>query len=79
MKLPLLLQVPVVFALVRPPVNQLQQDTNLEDLNVWRPIRTVAAAVPLYVFEPLNVRLGITVYLTVELDVTAHHCCSVGG
>lgn len=50
---------------------------NLKDLNIGGPIRTVAATVALYVFKPLDVRLGIAVYFTVELDVTAHHCCSV--
>lgn len=29
-------------------------------------------------FEPLNVGLGITVDLTVELDVTTNHCCGIG-
>jgi len=52
--------------------------TNLEDPNVGRPIRTVAAAVPFDVFEPLNVRLCVAVDFTVELDVAAHHCCDVG-
>lgn len=52
--------------------------TNLEDLHVRRPVRTVAAAVPFDVFEPLNVRLGVAVDFTVELDVAAHHCCGVG-
>lgn len=52
--------------------------TNLKDLNVGGPIRAVAATVAFYVFKPLDVRLGIAVYFTVELDVTAHHCCCVG-
>lgn len=52
--------------------------TNLEDLNVGYTIRTIAAAISFDVFEPLNVRLGITVDFTVELDVAAHHGRSVG-
>lgn len=52
--------------------------TNLEDLNVGGPVRTIASAVPFDVLEPLNVRLGVTVDLAVELDVTAYHCCGVG-
>lgn len=52
--------------------------TNLEDLNVGCPVRTVAAAVSFYVFEPLNVRLGVAVDLTMELDIAAYHCCGVG-
>lgn len=50
----------------------------LKDLNVWGPIRPVAASIPLNMFEPLNVRLGITVHFTVELDIVSHHCCGVG-
>lgn len=60
------------------PVHHLLYVTNLEDSNVGCPIRTIAAAIYFYVFEPLNVRLGIAVDLTVELDVAAHHCCGVG-
>jgi len=51
--------------------------TNLEDLNIGSPIRTVATAVPLNVLEPLNVRLGITVDLAMELNITAYHGCGV--
>lgn len=39
--------------------------TNLEYLNIGCSIRAVAAPVSFYVFEPLNVRLGIAVDLTV--------------
>lgn len=39
--------------------------TNLEYLNIGCSVGAVAAAVPFYVFEPLNVRLGIAVDLTV--------------
>lgn len=53
-------------------------DANLEDLNVGSPIRTVAAAVPFDVFEPLNVRLSVAVNLAVELNIVAHHRCGVG-
>lgn len=56
-----------------------RKKTNLEDLNVRSPIRTIATAVPFNVLEPLNVRLGVTVDFTVELHVAAHHCCRVGG
>lgn len=52
--------------------------TNLEDLNVRRPIRTVATAVPFDVLEPLNVRLSVAVDLAVELNVTANNGCGVG-
>lgn len=52
--------------------------THLKDLDVRRPIRAVAAAVSLNMFEPLNVRLSVAVDLTVELDITTHHCCGVG-
>lgn len=39
--------------------------TNLEYLNVGRSVRAVAAPVSFDVLEPLDVRLGITVDLTV--------------
>lgn len=39
--------------------------TNLEYLNIGCSIRAVAAPISFYVFEPLNVRLGIAVDLTV--------------
>lgn len=39
--------------------------TNLEYLNIGRSVRAVAAPVSFYVLEPLNVRLGIAVDLTV--------------
>lgn len=51
--------------------------TDLEDLNVGRSVRAVAAPVSDDVLEPLDVRLGIAVDLTVELHVRAHHCCGV--
>lgn len=47
--------------------------TNLEYLNIGRSVGAVAAAVPFYVFEPLNVRLGVAVDLTVQLDISADH------
>lgn len=52
--------------------------TNLEYPNERRPIRTVKAAIDCNVFEPLNVRLGVAVDLTEELDIASHHCCDVG-
>lgn len=39
--------------------------TNLEYLNIGCSIRAVAGPISFYVFEPLNVRLGIAVDLTV--------------
>lgn len=52
--------------------------TDLEYLNIGRSVRAVAAPVPLDVLEPLNVRLGIAVDLTVQLDIGADHCCGIG-
>lgn len=52
--------------------------TDLENLDVRCPVRSVSAPVPLDVFEPLDVWLRITVDFALELDVTAHYCCGVG-
>lgn len=46
--------------------------THLQDVNVGSAVRAVAAAVDLDVFQPLDVRLGVAVDLTVELHVAAH-------
>lgn len=52
--------------------------THLQDVDVGNAVRAVAAAVDLDVFQPLDVRLGVTVNLTVELHVAAHHHCLIG-
>lgn len=52
--------------------------THLQDVDVGSAIGAIAAAVDLNVFQPLDVRLGIAVDLTVELHVAAHHYRLVG-
>lgn len=51
----------------------------LKHLNVGDSIWAIAAAIHFNVFKPLDVGLGITVYLAEELNITAHHSCGVGG
>lgn len=50
----------------------------LDDLDVRDAIRSVPAAVHLDVLQPLNVRLRITVDLTMELGIPSDHGCCVG-
>lgn len=52
--------------------------THLQDVDVGHVVGAVAAAVHLDVFQPLDVRLGVAVNLTVELHVAAHHHRLIG-
>lgn len=50
----------------------------LKNVDVGDVIGPILASIHLDVFEPLDVWLSITVHLTVELDITAHHHRLIG-
>lgn len=71
-------QTPVRLGLIRDVKQSIGLQTHLQDVDVGDAVRAVPAAVDLDVFQPLDVRLGVTVNLTVELHITAHHHCLIG-
>lgn len=57
---------------------QVQTQTHLQDVDVGNAVGAVAAAVDFDVFQPLDVRLGVTVNFTVKLDIAAKHHRLIG-
>lgn len=66
--------------LLLPKMLQIKKRTfnYLDNLDVRYTIRSVTATIHLNVFKPLDVRLCITVDLTMELGVSSNYCCNIG-
>lgn len=58
-------------------IRELNQ-THLQDVNIGDAVGAIAAAVDLDVFQPLDMRLGVAVHLTMKLHVAAHHHRLIG-